>query len=105
MFCLTLMIDDEKPFAWDLNGCAVKPNIIARTFEAGLECLRNLKISTLYLDYDLGLDGKTGYDILEFLLANSQYMPTKLILISLNPIGTKRMQALVNEIEHLKSKD
>jgi len=72
------MIDDLKTFHAD---------VIARTYEAGIACLKHLPITELYLDHDLG--GKlTGLDILK----TGVQLPDKIRLITMNPVGRENMK-------------
>lgn len=72
----------------------------ARTFEEGIECLKNKFWDILYLDHDLGTEdhGKTGYDIMCFLEENPQYLPGTINIISLNGSGIQRMRLVIDKL-------
>ena len=88
----TLLIDDMRN---------IDADVIARTFEEGVEALRNDgPFSTLYLDHDLGEEDprKTGYDIMCFLEENQRYMPGQIIVVSSNPVGRQKMQVVIDRL-------
>jgi hypothetical protein len=73
--------------------------LIARTFTLGKRALQLLgPWDELYLDHDLGdHDGKTGYDVVSWIEEQiHEYrfdlMPKKLVCISSNPSGKKRIE-------------
>lgn len=87
---MDVLIDDERYY----NNV----DIIARTYESGMEILRRFKdcIDLLYLDHDLGHPQKTGYDILTWAIENG-FAPDKITLVTMNPSGMKNMR---NVLEH-----
>ena len=92
----SLLIDDVR----DIDA-----DVVARTFEAGIEALKAHKFDVLYLDHDLGDEDprKTGYDILNFLENNPQFLPSqKIILVTSNPVGRIKMQALIKKLYETK---
>jgi hypothetical protein len=101
----TLLIDDMRD---------IKADVIARTFDEGIQALKtNSKFDVLYLDHDLGedeftlIDGekypKTGYGIMVFLENNPQLLPTKINLVTSNPVGRRNMQIVINKLYGAKS--
>lgn len=79
-----LWVDDCKPAP---SGFAV-----ARTYDEALRLLRRFDYAELYLDHDLGDDGRTGYDLLMQLIADNR-VPPRVECISWNPAGRKRILA------------
>lgn len=70
---------------------------IARTYDQGIECLREGNWDILYLDHDLGDpdERKTGYGIMCFLEQNIDLLPKEIVLVTANPVGRKNMQAVI----------
>ncbi len=89
----TLLIDDKRE---------IKCDIVARTFDKGIEELKENKISILYLDNDLGQirknGEKSGYKVLCWLEENPQYLPKEIILVTQNPVEKIRMSKLINKL-------
>jgi hypothetical protein len=90
----TLLIDDERTL--DVTH-------IARTFDEGIDALTYQHWDILYLDHDLGDPDpkKTGYDILCW-LEDPKYKwkrPARIILVTMNPVGHKKMQTLINKFQ------
>lgn len=90
----TLLIDDLRELPADY---------IARTFSEGLSALEFLgPWSTLKLDHDLAsfdANGRehTGYDVVKYLAENLHLRPTKVYLVTSNPVGMRNMgDTLVN---------
>jgi hypothetical protein len=84
-----LLIDDMRNiFADD----------IARTYQEGIAFLRKTKYTHLWLDHDLG-EGKTGYDVMCWLEQNQQHLPDKIICISANPVGNKRINVVIKKLK------
>lgn len=80
----TLLIDDVR----DLNT-----DIVARTFNAGVEILRSIDtITELYLDNDLGLNQKEGWEILRLAIWE-HILPPKVQLVTSNPVAREKMAA------------
>ena len=94
---IDILIDDVR----DGSG------IICRTFEAAVFVLRavhetsapHTKKFRLVIDHDLGNDGdnagKSGYDVLMWAVDNNIHLPAEVYLVSSNPVGRKRMEALL----------
>jgi hypothetical protein len=81
---MALWVDDCKPAP---EGCAV-----ARTYDDAVSMLRRFDYETLYLDHDLGDDGRTGYDLLMQMLGEGR-VPERVECISWNPAGRQRIEA------------
>lgn len=95
---MTLLIDDLKDLPAD---------VIARTYDAGIAILKNMHITHLKLDHDLGLNSKTGYDVVlileqEFYANGIGHLPATIELVSYNPIGIKNMTAALERIYPFK---
>lgn len=84
-----LILDDRRPLPEDKYRCV-------RTYE---DCIYYLKIfkqvSYISLDYDLGTQ-KTGYDVLEFMLANGNEVE-HINIHSDHSIGVPKMREFVRE--------
>ena len=87
----TLLIDDLRT----LNVTKT-----ARTYNAGIRALKRGPWDVLFLDHDFGDQDprKTGYGIICWLEENTQYLPKKIILVSMNPVGRKQMQVVINRL-------
>ena len=74
---------------------------IARTFDDGIKALKQEgPFDILYLDHDLGDPdpNKTGYGVMNFLEANPELLPKKIICISSNPPGKQRIQMVIDKL-------
>jgi hypothetical protein len=80
----SIWVDDCKPAP---EGFAV-----ARNYDDALSMLRRFDYAELYLDHDLGDDGRTGYDLLMQLIAEGK-VPPRVECISWNPAGRARILA------------
>lgn len=87
----SLLIDDMR----DIDS-----DVVARTFDAGIEALKSQTFDVLYLDHDLGDSdpNKTGYGIMKFLEENPDRMPGRIVLVTSNPVGRANMQVVVNKL-------
>lgn len=85
----TLLIDDLR----NINA-----TVIARTFDEGIKALKTERFDILYLDHDLADidDRKTGYGIMNFLEENRHLLPTKIVLVTANPVGRVKMQVVID---------
>ena len=98
----TLLIDDMRNIPAD---------VIARTFQEGIDALLTEgPFDILYLDHDLadweeGHREKTGYDIMCFLEENPHLLPKQIILVTSNPVGRARMQAVIDRLYRSKNED
>lgn len=91
----TLLIDDLP------ETKAVKADVIARTFDEGIEALKTKgPFEVLYLDHDLGEEDphKTGYGIMCFLEANLKYLPGSIVCVSRNPSGRQNIELVANKL-------
>jgi len=88
-----LLIDDER----NLEATA-----IARTYDSGIFLLKLYTWDLLLLDHDLGCfkDGRewSGYDILCFLEEHTEYLPTKIELVTSNGAVIKKMNQVINKL-------
>ena len=92
---MNLFLDDQKIPEWfSINPASV---VVARTTKNALRILRanKLQLDTLYLDHDLG-EGPSGYEFLYEAIQKS-IVPKRVVIISLNYAGRKRIEALCNE--------
>lgn len=87
----TILIDDIRNLPADR---------VARTFEDGIEALKNEgPWDLLLLDHDLGQeDGKDGTGIVNWLEENKNLMPKEVIIVSSNPVGRNRMRLVLDKI-------
>lgn len=91
----TLLIDDMRD---------IKADIIARTYEEGIKALKeDGPFSVLYLDHDLASydengNEKTGYHVMCFLEEFPEYLPEKIICVSSNPAGMKRIHSVIEKL-------
>lgn len=88
---MTLFIDDEKDPKW----FGLKPDEVswARSFDEGIRLAKQTKPTTIYLDHDLGDVRKDGSILLQILIAQG-IKPDTVFIISWNPAGRKRIQAV-----------
>jgi hypothetical protein len=87
----TLLIDDIRK---------IKADVTARTFQEGIDALKKEKFDILYLDHDLGdPDPKhTGYDIMNFLEEHQEHLPSKIIIVSSNPVGVLKINSVIKRL-------
>lgn len=86
-----LLIDDMR----DIVGMTK----VARTFEQGIEALKEGNWDILYLDHDLGQpEPKNGYKIMCWLEEHPEFLPKKIILVTSNPVGRQKMQAVLDRL-------
>jgi hypothetical protein len=98
------MLDDERmpvSLGWSfVDG----PILVPRTFEEfKIDVLANRgNISTISFDHDLGLCSKSGYDCITWLESQIHFgnvpIPDHLVAHSMNPIGRKRIEQVINQI-------
>lgn len=78
--------------------------ITARSYDVGIAELKsNSPFDVLFLDHDLASYDeagreKTGYDIMCFLEANLELLPKEIVLVTSNPVGRQRMQAVIDKL-------
>lgn len=87
---MKLWIDDDKPAP---DGWAV-----AKSYDEAIKMIVNYEWDTIAIDHDLGDEGSTGYDILCAMEQFKLPRPKKIVIISWNVIGVKRM---LQAIEHM----
>jgi len=102
----SILIDDIR---------SIDADVICRTFETGINALKTLDpFGILYLDHDLGqldddgndlfcmIDGHpyraNGYGVVCFLENNPQFLPIEIRIVSSNPVGRKKMQAVIDKL-------
>lgn len=74
---------------------------VARTFEDGIKALTNEgPWDVLYLDHDLGEEApnNTGYGVMCFLEANTEYLPGRIELVTSNPVGREKMRVVIEKL-------
>lgn len=79
--------------------CAEDTMYVARTFGEGISVLQECAWDELYLDHDLGGDGN-GYDIMLWLESRPEFLPRKIILVTANPLGARRMFAVIKRLRN-----
>jgi len=75
--------------------------ILVRTYEDVIACLETGRVAELSLDHDLGTK-KTGYDVLLWIeekVIEENFIPPKIYIHTMNPVGRKNMELKVIEIE------
>lgn len=91
-----LGIDDTRELA--------EASVLARNYDEGIRQLQlNGPWDLLLLDHDLASfdeNGKesTGYDIMCWLEANTQFLPKKIECVSANPVGRARITLVINSL-------
>jgi len=76
----------------------------ARSYNAGIEALAERHWDVLYLDHDLGdFSGpegreRTGYDVMCWLEANTEHLPSKIVIVSANSVGRQRMTQVIDKL-------
>jgi hypothetical protein len=91
---MTLVIDDMR----DLGG-----DVICRTAAAARAILTTsgFHFECVCFDHDLGTE-ETGYDVLKYGL-ESQTLPHHIQLVSMNPVGLKRMSMLLKDYSYFSN--
>ncbi|MCX6745197.1 MAG: hypothetical protein NTX82_06785 [Candidatus Parcubacteria bacterium] len=86
-----LLIDDVRSYA--------NMSKIARTFEQGIEALKEGNWDVLYLDHDLGQpEPKNGYQILCWLEEHLEFLPKQIVLVTSNPVGRQKMEMVLKKL-------
>lgn len=102
-----LLIDDLREIETVMPDFRIYPDffgVAARTFKVGITELKNGgPWDILFLDHDLASfdkngNEKTGYDVMCFLETHPEYLPKKIVLVTSNPVGRKRMQIVIDKI-------
>lgn len=91
---LALWVDDCKPCP---DGFAV-----ARTYDDALSLCRRYRYTVIHLDYDLG-EQRTGLDLLRQ-LDRERLLPPLVELITWNPVGRKRLEAELRDIDRRRQR-
>lgn len=95
-----LLIDDTR----DETNVNRRIDLIARNFWTGIDALTKMgPWDLVLLDHDLNTfypDGKelTGYDIVNYLENNPQFLPADIQLVSSNPPGRARMGQVLSRL-------
>lgn len=98
-----LLIDDTR----DESSPNIKRSLdlIARNYWSGIDALTKMgPWQTLLLDHDLnsfdetGTTEYTGYTIVSFLEKHPEFLPKEIILVTSNPAGRLRMQAVLDKL-------
>lgn len=91
----TLLIDDIRDIA---------ASKVCRTFDEGLEAIKEGGWMTLYIDHDLAdPQGRTGYDIIRFIEENEHLRPDCVLIVSSNPVGIRNIQAALKSMKYTVS--
>jgi hypothetical protein len=106
-----LMIDDERGYLHiqDQHVRTYGPLVdqadlcICRNYSDGIKALQEGGWDCLYLDHDLksfDVDGreKTGYDVMVFLEQNLELLPKRIVCVSANPSGRKRIEQVIQKL-------
>lgn len=97
-----LLIDDMRTDeSLASMGHGTNPTRTVRTYDEAIKVLSTEgPFDLVYLDHDLGEDdmAKTGYGIMNFLEANTQFLPGKIILVTSNPVGRRQMQTVIEKL-------
>ena len=99
---LILEDDAERSKLFRRNFINAKLTFV-KTVKRAIEELTNEKWDLLFLDHDLnghvfvksGGTEETGYDVAKFLSENLQYMPKKIFIHTLNPVGRENIKSLL----------
>lgn len=99
----TLLIDDLRNVEFVNKTWNVQVTDVARTFAEGINALKEGNIDTLLLDHDLACfdeEGNelTGYKVMLFLEEHPEYLPKRIVLVTSNPVGRDKMQAVINKL-------
>ena len=101
-----LVLEDNLERQEQFKKNLVEHNVeITDSSKMTIERLSNEKWDILFLDHDLGgqvyvpSGENTGYEVAKFLEENKQFMPEKIVVHSLNPVGAKNISdALPNAV-------
>lgn len=97
-----LLIDDMRTEEMlRMQGLVIMPTHTVRTYDDAILALRNEgPFDLVYLDHDLGEDemSKTGYGLMNFLEANTEFLPGQIHIVSSNPVGRTQMQTVINRL-------
>lgn len=102
-----LLIDDLRDLDYVVGSYLGKDTndllgVVERTYDGGIAALKNGPWDVLFLDHDLGdyENGveRTGYNVVCFLEENPEFLPKKIILVTSNPVGRMKMQAVIDKL-------
>ena len=90
----TLLIDDQR--SMDVTRTE-------RTYNCGINALKEENWDILFLDHDLGDfnskgQEKTGYHILCWLEEHIKYLPKEIRIVSQNSVGRQRMKVVIDKL-------
>lgn len=72
--------------------------VLARTANEAVRLLSSNSVDVLSLDYDLGWDQPTGYEVAKFMVEHRLF-PRHVIIHSANPFGRARMYRLLSRFK------
>jgi len=107
-----LLIDDLRELDYVVGMYLGKDaddliGVVERTYSGGIEALKNGPWDVVFLDHDLASfeDGKekTGYDVVCFLEENPEFLPKRVIIVSSNPVGRRKMQDVLDVLYGVNS--
>lgn len=95
---LKMFLDDMRP--------APEGWVLVETPEQAIELIGRGQVEEISLDHDLGLDDmRTGYTVLlwieEQVSRHNDFVPPKIHLHTMNPVGRIRMQHTIAAIERM----
>jgi hypothetical protein len=110
----SLLIDDIREFGEHLP-IPEGETITCKTFDLGIHYLTfKGPFDVLYLDHDLGEVGDfgsevpvevngerylpTGYGIMCYLEAHPEFKPGRIVIVSSNPVGRKKIQVVIDKL-------
>jgi hypothetical protein len=93
---MILLVDDIR----NIEGV----DMICRSGEIALEQIHNWEdISSLYLDNDLGEGKLEGYDFLVKLYRINGKVPSRIVLVSSNPIARERIRNFLRDLNYIQA--
>lgn len=96
--------DAKKERILLIDDCRnLKADVIARNYEEGIRQLEfNGYWDVLLLDHDLASFNNdkeyTGYDVMCWLEANTEFLPGRIECVSSNPVGRQRIQQVIDKL-------
>lgn len=85
---MNVYLDDKRPCPPDF--------LLVRTAKECIALIKNNKLATISLDYNLGRGNPTGYEVAKYMSANNVYANT-IIIHSADSVGRKRMARLLRK--------
>jgi len=94
---LKIYLDDSRPCpqGWTLVMSA----------ELAIDMFKQGAVDTISLDHDLGLNKKTGYDVVKWIekeVATKGFVPPKMVVHTQNPVGRDNILAAIKNIQRLQ---